>query len=97
MATNIYTEADWIRDGTFKAVPGQEVEEGIYWESYECLPPLPLPKAKRAEGFKGFMVSEPYAHRNGRAVYAAFGRKEGRFFFLGHLPADVDKADYTWC
>ncbi len=88
---DIYTEKDWIRDGTFKAVPGQEVEEGIYWEMYECLPPLGLPMAKASEGWKGFMVSEPHDHIDGRAVYAAFGRKGGKFFFLGYMPRDVRK------
>ena len=33
----------WAADGSFKAEPGQEIEETVYNELFNVLPPLPLP------------------------------------------------------
>lgn len=85
----IYTREQWEKDRSFSAAVGQEVEEEIYWEMYNVMPPLRLPKES---GFvAGFRVGEPYTHDRSEktgewvAYYAAFGMKGGKYYFLGHL------------
>lgn len=36
----MYTMKDWERDGDFKAKVGEVVEDAIYWELLNCVPPL---------------------------------------------------------
>lgn len=78
----VYTMQDWANDGTFKAAAGQEIEEAIYEQMYNCLPP----KNWHEEGYtKSFRVGEPYTHdyETGRAIYSAFGMKQGKYYYLG--------------
>lgn len=85
----VYDLSRWQSDGSFSASPGQEVSHDVYQQMIECLPPLSLPRLTETKGFEaGFLLGEPYDHVNGRAVYAAFGRRDGRCFFLGYLPAN---------
>lgn len=83
----IYNHNQWQQDRTFSAHPGQEITPEIYEDMFNCLPPLRLPCLPQTEGFiAGFLSSEPHAYVNGKAVYAAFGRRNDRYFFLGYLP-----------
>lgn len=89
MSEAIYTREQWIKDGNFSAKIGQEIEESIYEQMLNCLPPLGLPKESGYSA--GFRVGEPYCHRRKQetgevlAYYAAFGKKDGKFFFLGNM------------
>lgn len=85
----IYTREQWHKDRSFAAKVGQEVEEYIYEEMYDVLPPLRLP---RESGYTcGFRVGEPHSHERSKktgewlAHYAAFGKKDGRYYFLGYM------------
>ena len=89
MGTTIYTREQWAKDRTFSAEVGQEVTEEIYEEMYDCLPPLRLP---RECGYSsGFRVGEPHCHEQSEktgewlAHYAAFGKKGGKYYFLGYM------------
>lgn len=75
-----YTREDWQRDREFKAVAGQEIDEEIYNEMFNVLPPLRLPSGAKMAGFR---VSEPYTHRDGKPLYMAFGNSGGKYFYLG--------------
>ncbi len=89
-----YTREDWSIDGNFSAEIGQEIEEEIYWQMYDCLPPFSLtggtPLNRKLGIVAGFRVGEPYIHDeycNGKeygAFYSAFGKTaDGKFYFLG--------------
>jgi hypothetical protein len=85
----IYTHEQWEKDRSFSAKVGQEVEEGIYEEVLNCLPPLRLPKECAYSA--GFRVGEPHCHEQSKKTgeflphYAAFGRREGKCYFLGYM------------
>lgn len=90
----VYTEEQWMKDRTFKAEVGQEIEESIYYEMRDCVPPLSLTPAQKAmigERFnikvkRGFLVGEPYDYINGRAIYSAFVKDDNdRYYFVGYL------------
>jgi len=79
---SIYTIQDWEKDGTFKALEGQEIDAAIYYEMRDVMPISPL--RRPAYGCKnGFLSLEPAAHVNGLPVFMAFGSKDGRFYYLG--------------
>lgn len=88
----IYTREQWRKDRSFAAAIGQEVDEEVYEEMYNCLPPLRLPNADTTKGFSaGFRVGEPYTHRQSKqtgeftAFYAAFGKRDGKYYYLGNM------------
>ena len=95
MKKDIYTSEQWAADGSFKAEPGQEIEETVYNELFNVLPPLPLPieTAQRAltdlniPVHAGFLMGEPHSHDGAGALYLAFGRnnfgKGPHYFFIG--------------
>lgn len=85
----IYTRFDWRNDRTFKAAPGQEIEEEIYEQMLNCMPPHRLPRNEiTADYIGGFLVGEPYDFdpETGHTRYAAFGRRDGKFYFIGYMP-----------
>ncbi len=67
-------------------VCGEEVDEQIYNNFLNILPPIGL---KGGQGFSaGFQVSEPYCHRedkNGkwRAKYMTFIKKNNKYYYMG--------------
>ncbi len=105
---NIYTKDDWARDGSFHAVPGQEVSEDIYYEMYNVMPPLRLPRntAENAlEALKlpvhaGFMMGEPHSSDRHGVQYLAFGMndygKGKHYFYLGLGRKDKPVPDGTY-
>lgn len=85
----IYTRFDWRNDRNFKAAPGQEIEESIYDQMLNCMPPHRLPRNEQTEDYiAGFLVGEPYDFdpETGRTRYAAFGRRNGKYYFIGYMP-----------
>ena len=78
---NVYTRENWAADGTFKAAPGQEISEEIYNEMLNVMPPLRLKEAQGCTA--GFRSSEPYTHENGKPLYMAFGKRNGKYYYLG--------------
>lgn len=85
----IYTMEQWEKDGSFSAEIGQEVSEEVYEQMYYCMPPLRLPR--ECGYFSGFRMGEAYTHEQSKktgemlAHYAAFGKRDGKYYFLGHL------------
>lgn len=78
---SVYTRENWAADRTFKAAAGQEISEEIYNEMFECMPPLRLKEAHGCTA--GFRMSEPYSHRDGKPLYMAFGKRGGKYYYLG--------------
>ena len=79
---SIYTSEQWAADRSFKAEAGQEITEEIYEEMFNVMPIQRLKEA--AHGcVVGFRTTEPYTHINGQAVYMAFGKKDGKYYYLG--------------
>lgn len=92
---NVYTSKQWAEDGSFKAAPGQEIEEAVYNELFNVMPPLPLPRVATTKAQElynipvhaGFMMGEPQRHDEQGALFLAFGRnnygKGEHYFYLG--------------
>ena len=78
---NVYTIEDWEKDGTFKASEGQEITEEIYEEFFNIMPIQRLVKSCGCTA--GFRTTEPYTHIGGKAVYQAFGKRNGKYYYLG--------------
>lgn len=92
----VYTSDDWSRHKSFGAVPGQEVTEDVYEYMFNVMPILSLPRCGIVRQYDcGWMVSEPATHdpQTGRSLYNAFGKRGGRFYFIGLLPRKVDEGD----
>lgn len=82
---NIYTMNDWAIDNHFNALPGQEIEEQIYFEMRDVMPIASLTYS--AFGCKiGFLSLEPAGHVYGYPVYMAFGQKGDKYYYLGLQP-----------
>lgn len=79
-----YTMEDWRRDGVFKASPGQQVEEGIYFQMLCDVPPI------YHGGFhRTFQVGEAHSHDSElNPLYGTFTRRGDEFYFLGYLRCD---------
>lgn len=86
----VYTREDWDRDIYINAVAGQEIEESIYWEMFNVMPPLDLPVNERTKYYSaGFLVGEassidPVTYRT---LYNAYGKRNGHYYFIGLLPS----------
>lgn len=89
---DIYTMEQWQRDRVFAAVPGQEIDQEIYIDMLNCMPPIDLPEEARTNAqryiFAGFMMGEPYDSRNGHLRYLAFGNSGNRYYYLGLYERD---------
>lgn len=88
-----YTVEQWRIDGTLSAIPGQEVTEEVYYDQFEVLPPFRLPRCPRTEGYAaGFQVSEAACDDviGNRILYSTYGRKNGKYYYLGLMPATRD-------
>lgn len=93
---DVYTMADWQRDGTFNAAPGQEITEDIYNEMQNTVPPKAIRKETARQAWEqyripvhaGFLMGEPTStDEQGRELYRAFGSNDygrGRHcYYLG--------------
>lgn len=97
----IYTMYGWKRDGSFRADPGQEVEEGIYNRMLDVMPPLSLPREAVKHVLDsfgigihgGFLMGEAVRHEDGKPVYHAFGDAGGKYFYLGLFPEAEPKTE----
>lgn len=83
-----YTREQWEQDENFSAVAGQEIDEEIYDQMLNVLPPLNLPHCERTKGYSaGFMVGEQdCSDHTGRGYYSAFGKRDGKYYYIGLLP-----------
>lgn len=81
----VYTAEQWKKDRIFNAKPGQEIDEEIYFEMLNALPPESLPRKKAVEALevynipihKGFLMGEPHScDKEGNQLYAAFGMND---------------------
>lgn len=92
----MYTLENWRKDGSFKAMPGQEISEELYEEMFNVLPPLSLPRNVAENALNelkipvhaGFMMSEPHdTDPEGRTLFLAFGKNNyghgDHYFYLG--------------
>lgn len=89
----IYTQKRWIKDGEFKAFPGQEVDARIYNTMQRCIEPKQLPEVliesvRARYGLRilsGFVMGQPIKGTEGE--FMAFGKSdqmgETRFYYLG--------------
>ena len=99
----LYTAEQWHKDETFKADPGQEIEEAIYNAMLDIMPPVQLPRAAKEKAladfglgiFGGFLMGEPADtdKETGEPVYHAFGSGDGKFYYLGKFPAREPKVE----
>ena len=88
-----YTVEHWRIDGPLSAIPGQEVTEEVYYDQFEVLPPFRLPRCPRTTGYgAGFQVSEAACDdvTSDRVLYSTYGRKNGKYYYLGLIPATND-------
>lgn len=103
-SNTVYTAHRWEDDGELKAEPGQEIDEQIYNDMFNVLPPLPLPRAATAETWKryripihgGFMMGEPITSDSEKGLqYMAFGFNGfghgEKYFYLGLYPEEPKK------
>lgn len=77
----VYTMEQWAKDGTFKAKPGQFVEESIYWQMLNCVPPRSCSRDYMQVG-----EADGTCPKTGRDTYATFARENGMWKFVGYLP-----------
>ena len=93
---SVYTLKDWEAAGTFRADPGQEIDQGVYEKMLNCTPPRQLPPEKAREALRaynipvhaGFLMGEPHScDDQGRQYYLAFGvndyGKGKHYYYLG--------------
>ena len=98
--TNVYTMEDWKKDGELNPKLFQEVEEEVYSDMFEVLPPLPLEKVtqKILENQLGikfiqtFCLGEAYTTDDeDNYLYESFGKAEdGKCYYLGLRRAEYD-------
>lgn len=82
----IYDMAQWGVDGIFSARPGQQITQEIYEHMLNCMPPLYLPDNESGITVSaGFMMGEPYDHKNGQNIFLAFGKNQQGYYYLGHM------------
>ena len=79
-----YTRADWMRDRTFSARPGQSIAADVYDEMLNCMPPYRLPRDLRRDGHaSGFLMGEPHSSDAQGLLYMAFVRHGLRHYYYG--------------
>lgn len=92
----ILTKADWTKANDFSVlVEGRkfpiQVDEEIFWEFLEVLPPEESGKDRHFDSFYAkidfyFLVGEPQSMVDGKFVYATFAKCANKYFFLGYNP-----------
>ena len=86
-APGMYTRADWERDRSFSAAPGQEIDPEIYDEMYDALPPYSLPRCLKLNCLiqSGFMLGEAYDFdpETKKLRYMTFTRRNGHCYYEG--------------
>ena len=87
----VYTMQDWQRDGVFNANIGQEVEDAVYYEFLNCVPP-----AFRERGV--MQVGEPYStdKETRKHLYTTFKKDGDRYYFLGHCLLGQTEHRESW-
>lgn len=76
----VYTDEQWGKDGTFSAKPGQFVEDSVFYQLRDCVPPLHC--------CRDYMqVGEAYGYDFDKhcTTYTTFVKEGGRWKFIGEL------------
>lgn len=76
----VYTDEQWGKDGTFNAKPGQFVEDSVFYQLRDCVPPLHC--------CRDYMqVGEAYGYDFDKhcTTYTTFVKEGGRWKFIGEL------------
>ena len=80
----IYTYEQWGKDGDLKVKIGQYIDEKVFWQLLECMPPTTY-----NHGF--FQPGEPYSHdwNTGKAFYRTFeyDKTEKLYKYIGLRPS----------
>lgn len=78
----VYTYEQWGLDGTFKAKPGQFVDNETFYQLRDCVPPLHY-------GRDYMQVGEPHGYdfENQKTTYATFVKENGMWKFVGNVPS----------
>lgn len=100
MTNNVYTMEDWKKDGELNPKLFQEVDNEIYSEMFEVLPPYPLEKATKKilenqlgiKFIQTFCMGEAYTTDDeDNYLYESFGKaKNGKCYYLGLRRAEYD-------
>lgn len=82
MTSHVYTMADWNRDHSFSAEPGQEVTQEVYEEMQWNGPRyIPVSLLDKWGCVRGFLTAHIFADPE---MYGAFGETpDGRYLYLG--------------
>ena len=78
---NIYTMQQWAADKMFSAQPGQFVEDAVYYQLLDSVPP-------RSDGSDYMQVGEAYGTcpKTGKNTYTTFVKENGMWKFIGNVP-----------
>jgi hypothetical protein len=78
----VYTSEQWSKDGTFSARPGQFVDDEVFYQLRDCVPPLHLSRDYMQVG-----EAHGYDFDKGKSTYATFAKEDGRWKFVGNVPS----------
>lgn len=76
----VYTDEQWAKDGTFKAKPGQFVEDSVFYQLRDCVPPLHCCRDYMQVG-----EAHGYDFEKHCTTYTTFVKEEGKWKFIGEL------------
>ena len=89
----VYTMNKWNTDGEFKAKQFQEVDDKVYEEMFDVMPPYSLNSADEVslehqlntELTEAFCMGEDHTYdADGHPLYLSFGRtSSGKYYYLG--------------
>jgi len=91
---NTYTMQDWEKDGTFKAQVNQPVEDAVYYQFLNCVPPAYHTYALMQVG-EGYDTDRKY----GRTLYTTFERNSfGNWIYKGNClyGRTTDRTKFGW-
>ena len=77
---NIYTYEDWSRDGSLKVKPGQYIDDEVFYQLRDSVPPTTFGKGIFQPG-EAFSMSQEF-----QELYMTFIRKGDMWQYLGLCP-----------
>ena len=77
----VYTYEQWGKDGTFKAKSGQIVDDRVFNQMLNCVPPLHYE-------YNYMQVGEPYGYdfERHKTTFTTFVKEERGWMFVGEFP-----------
>lgn len=74
----MYTKQDWERDGDLRVKIGDVIDQDVFYQLRDCVPPQTLSKGL-------FQVGEAYDHDDdGQALYTTFKHTNDGWVYIGH-------------